>query len=107
MHFLFTSFVLWEYTARAGIDAIATYRIREVEVPTQFAAIEVEHHFENFLDHQHPPSQVNLVVCWDFRDGEAPVELRQRSQYLFEYQNDDSYVVLILSHIPNLQIKRS
>lgn len=103
----FHEFFLWEYTARAGIDAIATYRIREVEVPTQFGAIEVEHHFENFLDHEHPPSQVNLVICWDFRDGEAPVELRRRNQYLFEYRNDDSYFILVLSYIPNLQIKRS
>ena len=101
----FHEFFLWEYTPRAGIDAIATYQIREIEVPTQFAAIEVEHHFENFLDHEHPPSQVNLVICWDFRDGEAPEELSQRNKYLFEYRNDDSYIVLVLSHIPNLQIK--
>ena len=103
----FHEFFLWEYTPRAGIDAIGTYQIKEIEVPTQFAAIEVEYHFENFLGHEHPPSQVNLVVCWDFRDGEAPIELRQRSECLFEYRNDDSYIVLILSHIPNLQIKRN
>ena len=101
----FHDFFLWEYTPRAGIDAIATYQIREIEVPTQFAAIEVEHHFENFFDHEHPPSQVNLVICWDFRDGETPEELSQRNKYLFEYRNDDSYIVLVLSYIPNLQIK--
>ena len=103
----FNEFFLWEYTARAGIDAIATYQIRGVEVPKQFAAIEVEYYFENFLDHEHPPSQVNLVICWDFRDGEAPEELNPLKPYLFEYRNDYSYGVLVLSKIPNLQIKRS
>ena len=99
----FHNFILWEYTARVGIDAIASYQIEEIDVCTQFAAIELEYHFENFFDHQHPHNQVNLVVCWDFCDGEPPVELHQRSECLFEYRNDDSFIVLILSKIPNLQ----
>ena len=105
----FHEFLLWEYTARVGIDAIGTYQIRETDVPAQFASIEVEHYFENFFDHEHPHSQVNLVICWDFRDGEAPAKLRQHrgSEYLFEYQNDHSFTVVVLSNIPDLQIKRS
>ena len=105
----FHEFLLWEYTSRVGIDAIGTYQIRETDVPAQFASIEVEHYFENFFDHEHPHSQVNLVICWDFRDGEAPSELRQHNQkkYLFEYRNDYSFIVVVLSHIPGLQVKRS
>ena len=103
----FNDFFLWGYTARGGIDAIATYQISEFEVPNQLAAIEVESHFEKFYDHEHPPSQVNLVICWDFRDGEAPEELNLLKPYLFEYRNDYWYSVLVLSKIPNLQTKRS
>ena len=57
---------MWAYTARTGIDAIATYRIDEIDVPIQLGAIEVEYQYENFFSHGHPPSQVNLLICWDF-----------------------------------------
>ena len=103
----FHEFLLWEYTSRVGIDAIASYQIRETDVPSVFSAIEVEYHFENFSDHGHPHNQVDLVICWDFRDGEAPTELRQHSECLFEYRNSESFFLVVLSHIPNLQVKRS
>ena len=97
-------FTLWAYTARTGIDAIATYRIDEIDVPIQLGAIEVEYQYENFFSHGHPPSQVNLLICWDFRGGKVPAELRQLSEYLFEYQKKHSLItVLVLSKIPNLQ----
>lgn len=101
----FHEFILLEYTARVGIDAIGTYQIKETDVPAQFASIELEHYFENFLDHEHPPSLVNLLICWDFRDGEAPKELHQHcnSEYLYEYRNDHSITVVVLSNIPGLQ----
>ncbi|MYC15415.1 MAG: hypothetical protein F4Y39_16970 [Gemmatimonadetes bacterium] len=103
----FHEFFLWEYTSRAGIDAIASYQIKETDVQYMFKAIEVEYHFENFFDHGHPHNQVDLVICWDFRDGEVPLELRQHSEYLFEYRNHESFFILVLSHIPNLQVERS
>ena len=103
----FHEFLLWEYTSRVGIDAIASYQIKETDVPSVFSAIEIEYLFENFFDHGHSHNQVNLVICWDFRDGEAPAELRPHSEYLFEYRNDESFDVLVLSHIPNLQVERS
>ena len=101
----FHEFTLWEYTARAGIDAIASYQIEDVDVPSQLMAVEVEHYFENFSDHEHSHHQVNMVICWDFRDGEAPIELHQRSEWLFEYRNDESFIVVVLSHIPNLKVR--
>ena len=101
----FHEFTLWEYTARAGIDAIASYQIEDVDVPSQLMAVEVEHRFENFFDHEHPHHQVNMVICWDFRDGEVPAELHQRSEWLFEYRNDESFIVVVLSHIPNLKVR--
>ena len=97
-------FTLWAYTARTGIDAIATYRIDEIDVPTQFGTIEVEYQYENFFSHGHPPSQVNFLICWDFRGDKVPAELCQRSEYLFEYRKDHSLInVLVLSKIPKLQ----
>ena len=99
----FHEFVLWEYTSRVGIDAIASYQIEATSVPVLFATVEVEYHFENFLDHKHPHNQVNLVICWGFRGGEVPAELHQRNECLFEYRDDDFFLVLILSKIPNLQ----
>ena len=101
----FHEFTLWEYTSRAGIDAIASYQIEDVDVPSQLMAVEVEHYFENFFDHEHPHHQVNMVICWDFRDGEAPIELYQQSEWLFEYRNDKSFIVVVLSHIPNLKVR--
>lgn len=103
----FHEFFLWEYTSRAGIDALASYQIKDVDVRSMYSAIEVEHNFENFFDHDHPHHQVNMVICWDFRDGEAPVDLRQQDDWLFEYRNDKSFTVLVLSRIPNLKIKES
>ncbi len=103
----FHEFILWEYTARAGIDAIASYQIEEVDVPVQFAAVELEYYFENFFEHDHPHHQVNLVICWDFRNDEPSVELHQRSEWLFEYRNDYSFTVVVLSRIPDLQVERS
>lgn len=101
----FHAFILWEYTARTGIDAIASYQIEDVDVPSQLIAVEVEHYFENFFDHEHPHHQVNMVICWDFRDSEVPIELHQRSKWLFEYRNDESFIVVVLSHIPNLKVR--
>ena len=103
----FHEFFLWEYTSRAGIDALASYQIRDVDVRSMYSAIEVEHNFENFFDHDHPHHQVNMVICWDFRDGEVPVNLRQRDDWLFEHRNDESFTVLVLSRIPNVNIRES
>ena len=101
----FHEFILWEYTSRTGIDAIASYQIEDVDVSSQLMAVEVEHYFENFFDHGHPHNQVNMVICWDFRDGEAPTELHPQDKWLFEYRNDKSFSVVVLSHIPNLKVK--
>ena len=106
----FYEFALLEYTAKLGIDAIGSYRIRETDVPTQLAAIELEYHYENFFDHEHPHNQVNLVVCWDFRDGERPRGLRRREGWdegLFEYRNNESFIVLALSRIARVTIKEA
>ncbi len=102
----FSKFCLWEYTAREGIDAIATYQVREVDVPKQFSAIEVEYYFENFLDHNHPHQQVDLVVCWDFRSVDAPSILTQRHEWLYEYRNEDIFQVAVLSRIPDIRLER-
>ena len=98
----FHEFQLLEHTAKVGIDALASYRIRDIDAPSQFATLELEYLYENFLHHEHPHHHVNLVVCWDFQDPEPPESLRYRHDWLFEYRNGDSFLVLVLSRIPGL-----
>ena len=38
----FSYFRLWEYTARVGIDALASYQVRETDVMHSDAAVEIE-----------------------------------------------------------------
>ena len=105
----FYEFTLWEYTARAGIDAIASYQIREVDAPSIFVPVELEYYYESFLQHRHPHHQVNLVICWDFYDSKKILEsnkYRQHNKWLFEYRNDQSFLIVLLAHIPNLQIDK-
>ena len=101
----FHEFLLWEYTPRAGIDAIASYQIREVDVQSMFVPIELEYHFENFDDHGHPHHQVNLVTCWDFRDNETAAKLHKHNEWLYEYRGDASFFIVVLSRIRHLQIE--
>lgn len=102
----FYEFILWEYTARSGIDAIASYQIRKVDAQYMFIPVELEHYFESFCDHEHPHHQVNLVICWDFRNPETALKLYKHSNWLFEYRNGESFFVVLLSCIPNLQIEK-
>ena len=103
----FHEFFLWEYTPRAGIDAIASYQIREVEAQSMFVPIELEYHFENFDDHGHPYHQVKLVTCWDFRKAETAAKLHKHNEWLYEYRNDTSFFIIVLSRIPDLQIEEN
>ena len=103
----FHEFLLWEYTPRAGIDAIASYQIREVEAQSMFVPIELEYHFENFDDHGHPYHQVKLVTCWDFRNPDTVSKLHKHNEWLYEYRNDTSFFIVVLSRIPDLQIEEN
>lgn len=106
----FHEFILWEYTAQRGIDAIATYQIKPDRNQTMFATVEVEYRFENFLEHGHPHDQVDMVICWDFRKPETALEtykLYKHDEWLFEYRNDKSFYIVILSQISNLQIEEN
>ena len=84
----FHEFILWEYTSGAGIDAIASYQIRKIDARFMFVPIELEYYFENFLIHGHPHHQVNLVICWDFRNCEIVSKLHKHNEWLFEYRNE-------------------
>ena len=103
----FHEFRLWEYTPRAGIDAIASYQIREVDAQSMFIPIELEYHFENFDDHGHPYHQVKLVTCWDFRNPDTASRLHKHNDWLYEYRNETSFFIVVLSRIPNLQIEET
>ena len=70
-----------------------------------FVPIELEYHFENFDDHGHPYHQVNLVTCWDFRNNETTAKLHKHNEWLYEYRDDASFFIVVLSRIPNLQIE--
>ena len=101
----FHEFLLWEYTPRAGIDAIASYQLKEVDAQFMFVPVELEYHFENFDDHGHPYHQVKLVTCWDFRDNATASKLHKHDEWLYEYRNDSSFFIVVLSRIPHLQIE--
>ena len=103
----FHEFILWEHTPRTGIDAIASYQMREIDAQSMFVPIELEYHFENFDDHGHPYHQVNLVTCWDFRDNATASRLHKHNEWLYEYRNDASFFVAVLSRIPDLQIEEN
>lgn len=72
-----------------------------------FIPIELEYHFENFDDHGHPYHQVKLVTCWDFRNHETTSKLHKHNDWLYEYRNDASFFIVVLSRIPNLQIEEN
>ena len=104
----FYKFILWEHTSKEGIDAIVSYQLNETDVQSVFVAAEIEHHFENFFTHGHPPNQVDLVICWDLLENKnLPGKLEPQSKWLFQFrhQNDESFYVVVLSDIPNLQFK--
>ena len=104
----FHEFILWEYTAQTGIDAIATYQMKETGRQTMFAMVELEYYFENFFEHGHPHHQVDMVICWDFRNRETTLESHKHykhNEWLFEYRNDKSFFIVVLAYIPNLQIE--
>ena len=104
----FHKFLLWEHTPKEGIDAIVSYQIRETDVQSMFVAAEIEHHFESFFTHGHLPNQVDLVICWDLLGNrKLPGKLEKRSEWLFQfqYQNEETFYVVVLSKIPYLQFK--
>ena len=103
----FHEFVLWEYTPRSGIDAIASYQLKEVDAQSMFVPVELEYHFENFDDHGHPYHQVKLVTCWDFRNPDTVSKLHKHNEWLYEYRDDTSFFIVVLSRIPNLQIEEN
>ena len=106
----FYDFTLLEYTARVGIDALASFQMTETEVPTQYGSVELEFNYENFFDHGHPERHVNLVICWGFRDDEPPAPLRPREDLgagFFEYRSSEwSFIVLVLSEISSIEVRR-
>ena len=103
----FHEFLLWEYTPRAGIDAIASYQLKEVDAQSMFVPVELEYHFENFDDHGHPYHQVKLVTCWDFRNPDTVSKLHKHNDWLYEYRNNASFFIIVLSRIPNLQFEEN
>lgn len=103
----FHEFRLWEYTPRVGIDAIASYQLKEVDAQSMFVPVELEYHFENFDDHGHPYHQVKLVICWDFRNPDTVSKLHKHNDWLYEYRNDTSFFIVVLSRIPNLQFEEN
>ena len=99
----FHQFQLVEY-GRRGIDALAHFQVLAEDVPVTLGAVEIEYVFENFLSHRHPIEQVNLIVCWDFRNRTTTdPRLSQRSPWLYMFQDGDYlFPVLLLSRLPDV-----
>ena len=98
-----------EYTSREGIDALANFRITDIEAFNRAAPVEFEYYLENFIAHEHFPGQVKLIICWDFSDGQN-LELSSHplvnEQWLKEI-NLIGYSVptLLLSKVPGLEVR--
>lgn len=103
----FHQFQLVEYTARRGIDALANFQILPEDVPLTLGAVEIEFLFETFLCHRHPIEQVNMVICWDFKNGTTTDRrLSQRMPWLYMFLDGDYlFPVILLSRIPGLVVK--
>jgi hypothetical protein len=61
-----------EYTGKRDIDAIGTFRFNAALVPETLAPIEFEFVAESFFAHDHPVGHARLVICWGFKDQDAP-----------------------------------
>ena len=105
----FRYFRLIEYTPKSGIDALAHFQIDAYSLVHQFAPIELEFHFESFIQHEHPIQQVALIVCWDFRSAATrdALDLVQGDDGLYQYTTEDgSCPVLVLSQLHAITERR-
>jgi hypothetical protein len=75
-----------EYTSRSGIDALANFKLSDVEHLQRYAPVEFEFMLENYFDHGHPIEQTTLIICWDVSEQfneDTGLNLRKYSDWLY------------------------
>ena len=95
-----------EHTPSRGTDAIGHFRISAADAVNQFALIEFEHRFTNFLTHGHSLRHVDLIICWSASSADPLT--RTRRPWLMNYTDTRLHrtvPVLVLSRIPNLEVR--
>ena len=102
------SCLVLEHTPARGTDAIGHFRIDPADTLHQYALIEFEYLFANFLKHRHSPQHVDLIICWSVSENDP---LGSTSQpWLMTYTANGLYKtlpVLVLSRIPELEIRHA
>jgi len=99
----FAKFITLEHTKQAGIDVIASYQQDEQSTTNQFASIEFEYNFTNFIKHGHNPKQTSLIICWNV-DKERDLIKVNDYKYKYEVQGLSIFVYEIRS-FPGILIK--
>ncbi len=95
-----------EHTPSRGTDAIGHFRVREADALNQYALIEFEYKFANFLAHGHSVRHVDLVICWTTSRSD-PVRSTEYP-WLMAYSAGDvqkTIPVLVLERIPGLEVR--
>lgn len=99
----FAKFITLEHTKKSGIDVIAAYQIDEQSAVNQFASIEFEYMFGNFIKHQHNPKQTSMIICWSV---DRPRELDRINEYRYKYEVQGvSIPVYEIKNFPEIKIK--
>ena len=97
-----------EHTPARGTDAIGHYRLTSADAPSQYALIEFEYKFANFLVHGHSVRHVDLIICWK---TSARDPLRgTRYPWLMTYSPTDidkKVPVVVLNRIPELEVRNA
>ncbi len=95
-----------EHTPARGTDAIGHFRIDASDALNQFALIEFEHRFANFLAHGHSLRHVDLIICWSASLSD-PLTGTDRP-WLRMYADSRLHravPVVVLNQIPHLEVR--
>lgn len=57
------------WTSQSGLDVIADFRLALGELTEEFAPVEFEYVFDNYIAHGHEPEHTKLIVCWSVGDA--------------------------------------
>ena len=95
-----------EHTPARGTDAIGHFRVSKADALNQYALIEFEYKFANFLTHGHSVRHVDLVICWT---APAIPALRSTTHpWLMTHSPADvqkTIPVVVLDGIPGLEVR--
>lgn len=93
-----------QHTSLEGIDLICDYQETKESQKRLFESVEVEFKLQNYLDHEHVPSQTGLIFCWALKPNPS-VNLKKVSDYRFNWDVQGSIVpVYVISRFPGIAV---